>query len=253
MGRGRAARGEEFVISKILAVTAGIAVVSGAASAATVQMNFTGVGMYKSGLNLMDNGVAKTGVTAGELMWTVTASDWVGAKAGENIKTFCTDLYQYAGNGSLAVTKLWDAPVPGPAMGKDRARLIQKLYASKHSESDDSGDKAAAFQLAIWEIIYDANFNPALVGSGRIAAGIGIDAGDFCLTNQTTTFKNLVNGFLDAAFASATQTKLVALSAPHAGSSNPRQDQIYFAPLPTASALAGAGLLAMGARRRRRA
>lgn len=241
------------MISKILAVTAGIAVVSAGASALTVNMNFTGVGMYKSGLNLMDNGVAKNGVTAGELKWTVTASNWAGAPAGTNIKTFCTDLYQYAGNGSLAVTKLWDAPVPGPAMGKDRARLIEKLYAAKYSESDDSGDKAAAFQLAIWEIIYDSNFNPAAVGSGRVAAGIGIDAGDFSLTNQSTAFKNLVNSFLDAAFASSTRTNLVALSAPHAGSSNPRQDQIYFAPLPTASGLAGAGLLAIGARRRRRA
>lgn len=240
-------------MSNRLMCVVGLLCLAGGAGAATVNMNFTGVGMYRTGLNLSDNGVAKNGVTAAELRWTAVSSNYNPIQTGQNFKTFCTDLFQYAGNGVMEVAPLSSAPVPGPGMGTIRAGLIQKLYAAKFSESDDSNDKAAAFQLAIWEIIYDDSFNAAAVGSGRVAAGLGIDGGDFMLTNQTTTFKNLVNGFLDAAFAETTPMNLIALVSPNSVSGAPRQDQIYMAPLPTATALAGVGLLGLGSLRRRRA
>src|SRR5262249_31918386 len=73
-----------------------------------------------------------------------------------NFGGFCIDIAQdIYGNTTLQfnVQALSAAPVPGGGMGALRANLIRELWAADYAKIGASNQKAAAFQLAIWEII----------------------------------------------------------------------------------------------------
>ena len=81
---------------------------------------------------------------------------------------FCIDIAQDIFSNQTvtwSVTSLADAPTPGTAMGQTNANLIAELWYNDYAQVGTSNSNAAAFQVAIWEIINggisNLSFNPA--------------------------------------------------------------------------------------------
>lgn len=218
------------------------------ASAGTVNLDFQGTGLNQS-VRISDTslGISNLNVAAGELKFKVLAGGThPGFTVGQILFTYCTDISQGAADGYLNIVPLSHAPSPGSAMGADRAYMISLLYALKYADSKTSALKAAGFQLAVWEIVNEANID--FTQGTRGLAGIDTSSGDFRATNNANA-RTQANTYLDAAFLAfkdgITGMGLVA------GVSPTIQDQIFIIPLPTGAGLASLGLLAVAARRRR--
>jgi hypothetical protein len=126
-------------------------------------------------------------------------------------------------------------PIPGGSgMGTAKAALIDELWARHYAEVIDA-TTGAAFQVAIWDIVYDADFN---LGAGNFKA-----YGNSAVTNQATAWLNDVN----TNSSPYTTANLIALK------SSTYQDQITVNPpvgappeTPLPSTAAGAFLLFAG-------
>ncbi len=230
---------------------AAVAAVGTAASASSIELRFLGTGAYQN-VRISDSslGINDYQVGAGEIRFRVISTDLASYDAGDVIITFCTDIGQTVQptntNHMFDVVAAAAAPNPGQAMGADRARLLSHLYATSLAGVVDAVS-AAGFQLAVWEIVNEAGFDAA---AGSFAAsGLDVHAGDFRALNQTAA-RNAANAFLQAAFAGYLdpQARGAAIAAAVSGQ---YQDQIVLVPIPAAGSLAGAGLLALGLRRRR--
>jgi hypothetical protein len=179
-------------------------------------------------------------------MWTRTSG--VTLAEGNHFDTYCIEILQdvYLGsNYTFTLGTLPDAPHPGDqvptvgtgtGMGSVKADLISELWADHFSPTLDAAD-SAAFQLAIWKIIY----TPAT------------ESGPQPLDLDLTTGALKALGASNGSIIGTAQTWLNGLtgldSAPHASlvalSSDNYQDQITVAcPLPatawSAMALLGA-------------
>jgi hypothetical protein len=101
-------------------------------------------------------------------------------------QSFCVDILQAINPGSVGsshtftVKDLTDAPVGGSnvAMSSTAAGYLKDLY-DQHIGDVLDATTAAAFQVAIWEIVYDTGLNAA---SG---SGFSIDAGAIRTKAQT--------------------------------------------------------------------
>lgn len=236
-------------IAKNCAAIAALALAS-AASANTLKLDFLGVG-YKESVKITDTslGLSNKSFTAGELKYkTLTGTNAAGFSIGQLLSTFCMDLKQTAADGVLTLVALHTGPVPGPAMGHDRAALLRTLYATSYSQALTSNAKAAAFQVAVWEIINEANFDASKGTRGL--AGIDASSGEFKVTNQTS-IRTQANTFLDSAFT-AFKDGLAGFNL-MAGVSPTLQDQIFIisVPMPSAAGLGLLGLAGICLRRRR--
>ncbi len=218
------------------------------ATAGTVNVDFKGTGLSQ-GVKINDTslGISGKNVSAGQLKYKVLAGGThPGFTVGAILYTFCTDISQGAADGYLTIVGLHQAPSPGATMGLDRAATIRLLYATKYADSQTSALKSAAFQLAVWEIVNEASID--FSQGTRSLAGIDVSAGDFWASNNASA-RTQANSYLDTAFL-AYKDGLTGMSLV-AGVSPTIQDQIFIIPLPTGAGLACAGLLAIGARRKR--
>jgi len=164
------------------------------------------------------------------------------------VNTYCTDLYQHVSSSVQRFTVLPVASAPvGGAMGADKAAAVGNIYnlaLGTQLTSSTSNDMAAAFQLAVWEIVTD--FNPSLG-----ASSLSLSTGGFRATQTNgasiwSSVQSILNGYLSAANNSSFGPSNIA-----AISSGSFQDQLVTIPAPGPAALAGVGLLMIGKRRRR--
>jgi hypothetical protein len=118
----------------------------------------------------------------------------------------------------------------------DAARMarIEQLF-SQFLGSIGTATTDAAFQLALWEIIYDSDLN--------------LEAGDF-VASSFGGARAVAQGWLDS-LGTGGSASLWALRAPGDGVSNVSQDLITWVPEPGTLALLGLGLIGFGAMRRR--
>lgn len=242
------------------------------ASAGTINATLTGVGLNQI-VTARYNGTDYA-VYAGQLNWSTSDST-----LGPTFQTFCIEFTQdvYIGS-SYTYSTLSDigmAPYPyvaptgtiaggmstvdGLGTTRDKETLIRQLWGQYYNSTHDGiaigaytdSIETAAFQVAIWKILYETSTNAA------------------DQTSLTSGSFELNNGGLVAAEASNYLTWL--LNNPDAGmavgftalSSPTAQDQLYFGgttsrlqtpsvPVPS-SAIAGSGLLAaLGFKRLRR-
>jgi hypothetical protein len=157
---------------------------------------------------------------------------WQGASANPApfngpFNTYCIDLLQdinFGGTYTFTTAPLQDAPQPGayPAggptngMGTAKADEIEALFGVDYGNTT-TGDGKEAFQLAIWNIIYDTD---ASVSTGTFYVESG----------ASSNVIGIANGFLTDALNPTNQkydqTDLVALIG-----NNGAQDQIAINPL----------------------
>ncbi len=228
------------------APAAAVALAASAACADVVDMRFTGTGAGRA-VSIRSSGIDGH-VFAGQLMHHIDASDPHAALDGDWL-TYCTDYYEYVSSSTreFKVSNLADAPDNAP-MGDLKAQAIVDIYAyADGAQLDPNADNdfAAAFQIAIWEIIDDYN------GS---SSSLDVASGDFKAWTSSSRrggssldddIQDYLDDLFDAVGSGARVPGLYALI------NHRKQDQIVLVPAPPAFAgLGAAGLLA--ARRRRR-
>ena len=115
---------------------------------------------------------------------------WLGGR-----ETFCIQLLEgIAGNQLVTYEVLEDlAYVPDSQpgnMGPEKAMLISDLYARNYG-SIGTGAEAAAFQLAIWEIVHETE---VAGGALNLGLGTGIARFDASLAGVMSQADGLING-----------------------------------------------------------
>jgi hypothetical protein len=223
---------------------AGVVVsMAGVASADTVKLQYEGMGYARSVRVTIGSSTFNT--SAGQMMHKFTNGNGVATQLnGQTKVTFCTDLTEGAtSNGAIyTVAPIANLPQTSgwPAMGSTRAQGVYNLYATAAGlQNGTSNDWAAAFQIALWEVVYDY--------SGT-SASLSLTAGNFkakdtdgtSLTSSIAT--KVATLFAGVVGSSVTQTGLMGLT------NNGCQDQIVqvdtIVPLPGAASM---GLAALGA------
>lgn len=230
-----------------LIAAAAVATAASAAMADTIDVRFTGTarGQNVHVASALFNG----NVFAGQLMHELTNGTGAAADFNGTYPTFCTDLTQHV----TSTTRTYDVvPVDvmpnNTPMGIQKAEAIRRMYAFEGGNQllgTTSNDLAAAFQLAVWEIISD--YNPAVIGYNLSMTG-----GSFQATKTD-----------GSALASGVQTQLTALfsavgietglpaTAVIGIRSSTCQDQLVPIPTPGALALSGLGGLCLVRRNRK--
>lgn len=119
-------------------------------------------------VSMTANGVNLPGNPVGPFVFTVQPGSTDPTFApNSTLRTFCADLFQ----GVSPATTYTFTPVPVdslPDVGTDPTRLglIQRLF-DRHYETATDATNGGAFQLALWELLYDGPGNLNL-GSGNV-------------------------------------------------------------------------------------
>lgn len=230
------------VCSKI--VFAGLALAASSAQADIVDMHFTGVGRGQNVRITM--GDASLNVFAGQLLHEVTSGDGRGEALLGTSPMFCTDLFQHVATQptTYQITGLTGVPDSNP-MGPRTASAIRDIFAAADGaqlQLQASSDLAAAFQLAVWEIVSDYDWHAGRQslslsdGWFRAAKMDGSPLAPGVLAGVASLF--------DAVGEGTAYEGLVALRSPTA------QDQLAVIPSPISSAALGIAALSLIARRR---
>lgn len=228
-------------MNRILAASFVVAAFASVASANTLELQFLGTGKGRNIKEVLD-GKAQD-VFAGELRHFARNGTGLGASFNNlTLNTFCTEITQRVSSnwGAFTVTNpAWITPA-NPVI--DRTQAVADMFAllTTKRASGLTNDAAAAFQIAVWELVYDFDAQ-----TGR--SSLDVTAGRFAAKNTngsalSTAVMNEVNAFFNAIGSGARAGDVFGFA--NAGT----QDQIV--PTPGALALAGVGLLAIARRRR---
>ncbi len=224
----------------LLTVSATALVVASTASAGFVDVAFVGAG---AGQMVKITSPGHNGdVFAGQILLALSNSGGKGLDG--NWIAYCADLAQTVTSSTetyqcLPVAML---PMSGP-MGAVKAAAIEELYwAAAGNQYTADNDFAAAFQLAIWEIITDYTGGPAALGMMTSGAFQATMTDSSPLSAPISFYLS----FLFSAVGSGNTANLVGLG------NETYQDQIIeVIPGPGALALGAVGALIAGGRRRR--
>ena len=223
------------IVSVTAIVLAGLSG-SGAAQAGTVTATFT----YDHLSNIditASGGIYNGGVNTVSFHWTRTDAPGAGVDSTVPLTfdTYCVDLSQTV-SPSNAYT--FDAiPIASAGYTPTQMDLIRTLWATSKSTVTDA-TQAAAFQAALWELVYDTNND--------------ITTGTFKL-NSPNSVITAATAMLTTALAMRGEVQLPSLVVLR---SDRAQDQICETPnvpTPGATALAAFGLLLAARRTRKQA
>ncbi|CAN5842022.1 hypothetical protein BH11PLA1_BH11PLA1_24330 [soil metagenome] len=214
-----------------VAAAAILAAASGAS--ASIIATFVSVSPGQGVEFTINSGANWQGTTAGQFNWVGDASNGLGLDG--NFTAFCLDLTQFISGGQVVTFE----PLPGvaggslpgnPALGTPidapREALISELWGRNYAGLSSAQD-FAAFQIAVWEIIYDDGLDTAT---------------GFAQFRNNAPAIAQADGFLAALDGTGPQAPLFALTTETA------QDMLV--PTPGAMGLMGLGLAACARRRR---
>lgn len=178
---------------------------------------------------------------------TVAVGQFKGMHNGNAFVTYCTDLYE-SFNWNTPYTNY--LPVANGSLNgftTAQADTLGKLYTVAGSQVD-TRDESVAFQLAVWEVLYDSAYEVRNVaGRGNFYVQSGGSLGQ----------QSLANGWLAQASALGSSQfsvmRLASVDAP--GLNDGHQDFLLVTSVPEpqtyALTLAGLGVMAFVGRRRR--
>ena len=131
-------------------------------------------------------------VDAGLYEWTTRPGTTLPGLSS-SFSTVCVDLSQYISTGSTytyQATAVADMPTVGaaPSLTGLRVGLLTDLFSKYWDKANDSDKNAAAFQLAVWEIVYEDLSKPA--------AGLDTDTGKFRANVAGSTADDLADTWL---------------------------------------------------------
>jgi hypothetical protein len=236
-------------MKKIIFITVVCAFVTGTAMAdlGTITVKYNGMTYgeadyaYGGGLN---NSYGYSGLLSfTPLSGTGMGNNWLSTNP---LYAFCIELPQSISGGgtyTYSVLDLADAPLPavpasGVPMGSAKADYIRELWAEHYADVVNNVT-AAAFQLAIWEIVYENS------GTWDVTAWDGTQD-SFKVTGYLSGVDTLANSWLaGVADVGGSMANLYALS------SNSYQDIIVEVPVPAAFILGMLGLSAAGIKLRK--
>ncbi len=164
-------------------------------------------------INGFSNGYANVDVTL-DRFGMVGAGQFQGTLNGSSFLTYCTDLYQTFGWGQAYTYTLVD---DGSALGftTGQANRLGKLYTAAGGDASNTTE-SVAFQLAVWEILYDST-------PGSVASG------DFhLLSGGTAAQRSRADGWLATVLDPSTTSSFNAQRL----FSSVAQDFVVFTPLP---------------------
>ncbi len=205
-----------------------VAGVAGSASALTIQARLDSINPDVNMSVSKDAGANFQTLRSGVNNFTVLGGDMT--ELAPTFKAFCIDLHQTIGFGAtntFSKNAVETAPLPGGGMGMAKANLLRELW-GRHFTAIDTNVEGSAFQIAVWEIVFDTGLDLA-DGQVRVTGNASVLA-------QAQSYMASLTG------NSAYFAPVYALS-----SSN-TQDMLV--PTPGAIALMGMGGL-LAARRRR--
>jgi hypothetical protein len=205
-----------------------------AAPYATVSLYADSDGSYDSATKTGYEVAYGSGIVAGYYKHDVSAATGAGVHVSDPLYSFCIDLSQ-APAGSYAtfnVVDLTEAPDPafiGSTITADKASLLKELW-GRHYGSISTGQQAAEFQLAVWEIVFETS------GTYDISTGSVL----------STSYNSGTNALLNSLNGQGPMANLVALTNPD------YQDMLASVPTPGALLLGTLGTGMIGWLRRRK-
>jgi PEP-CTERM motif-containing protein len=215
-----------------------------AAPASAGEINFVGVGTHASVVSISGAGGPKT-VWAGELDWT-----WLNPAGGGAFYSYCADVLNFLNDPQLVTVRSTDDMSNSPLDRGDKAAWLFNTYAEgirSSADSVDSDTKAAALQVAIWEVLSD--FNPNLGADGFI-----LNTSGAIMTQANIYLSQLFKGqtlgavgFNSSLYNTGTAVWLDSYSL----TGGPGQDQITRVPEPATLLLMGLGGATLFRNRRR--
>jgi len=233
--------------AKTAAIAITVACTATIAGADTVDVKFLGTGRGTNAKVKLDGN--QKHVFVGQLKHRFSNGTGLGAEIDGDFITYCSDLTQYVSSSTktFTVEEIKDLPnSPGQTpMGADAAQAIMDIYKAAGGSQLLSGtDKAlaTAFQLAVWEIVYDFD------GVEGVAS-LDTASGAFRIVDLANAYESSINAHLTALFGSVgnngTGEGLFGVASGNA------QDQLVVVPLPAGAMLGFAGLGGVALARRR--
>lgn len=220
---------------------------SSTASANTIDLSFDGLVFGNSSLTARST-LNSSNFYAGAMQWSEIGNP------GNSFTTFCLEVTQLVSSTSTyTITSLAGELDPIPTldsggMGETRARLMQSLFDNHYGSALNSAFESAAFQLAVWEIVYEDTLDQSgdvmfdvTSGTHRITGGSVLNNNSMLGLSAVDQANIWLNGLSD--------TDVTTLQALTSGNS---QNQVRMIPLPGPAGMAMAGLLGLAAVRRRR-
>jgi hypothetical protein len=158
------------------AVLTGLAVLgTGSVASADVVATFTGTNPSQTVNTTANNGggpVTYNGVPVGP--FNFTASDTGGTGLDTSFRSFCADYFQFISPSATpyTFTPTTASGLPDVGTGTLKNARIQTLF-DKFFETATDAEKGGAFQLALWELVYDGGnaATPSLAGGNFSADG----------------------------------------------------------------------------------
>lgn len=240
-----------------------------ATMAGTVTATFNGAnpGAQTFSINYLKPGnvAAFASVRAGQMDWTQTGNVGGGIVAnGQTFSTYCIDLATGVNNNTFNLTSD-PAAVPNPPTassptgtltdasagyaGKSKVSALSQLFSKHYNAGSSSGVFHAAFQIAIWEIIFETTAgNKTLAGGTTTISGSAGDA-----AAAVTMAQGWLNGLYNG--PEYQLADFLFLTAPFTGQTAANQDQIYYnppaggptpLPIPVPASVLGGGVLLAG-------
>lgn len=183
------------------------------------------VGVTLSGGLTLPGGSTSNTIDAGYLRFTVD---------GAPMLLFCMELLQPAGDGEFRLESIVGRPNPGGQINQTRADAIYALYNATGGGVLTTASAATAFQILLWEIIYDFD---------GTAASLSLSTGNLAWTGVDGTAFGRLAGLATARGRDTTASVL-------AYTNRTRQDVLVFIPTPGVAAMMGLGVVAASRRRR---